>query len=255
MMYGPEIAEADFQTHPQRRRYPRFPLRSLSYVKLDQANGGIVRDLTESGIAIQAVAPLQPSREVKCSFDLLSPRVRVETTGRVAWSHPSGQGGIEFSAMSSRTERALRDWILTQMLSAASISGRDSIFEALEPQLILSSASRPAILVEPSELEEPETSRVTWGLLSLSIRTFSFLVDALVLLCAILLFSTSSLAVMGSMPAWPLAMTFFVTTALILASVYQLLFSELFCGATPGRRLAILASMQSAHEQQMQRFR
>jgi hypothetical protein len=141
------------------------------------------------------------------------------------------------------------------MLSSAAISGRDSIFEALEPQLILSSASRPAILVEPSELEETETRRVTWGLLSLSIRTFSFLIDALVLLCAILLFSTSSLAGMGSMPAWPLATTFFVTTGLILASVYQLLFSELFCGATPGRRLATLASMQSAHEQQLQRFR
>lgn len=255
MLYSPEIAEVDSQLQQQRRQQPRFPLRSLSYVKLDQANGGIVRDLNQSGIAIQAVARLQPNREVKLSFDLLSPRVRVETVGRVAWSDSSGQAGIQFSSLNLRTQRALRDWIFTQMLSGASVSGRDSMFQALEPQLILSAASRPAIVFPPAAVTEQDSARVAWGSVSLSVKGFSIFVDTLVLLCAILLFSISSLAIMGGMPAWPLATALFFTTSLILIAVYQLLFSELYCGATPGKRLALLASAQSAHEEQIQRFR
>jgi hypothetical protein len=255
MPYCVETAEAEPQTHPLRRRLPRYPLRSLSYVKLDQANGGIIRDLTESGVAIQSVAPLQPNREIRLSFDLMSPRVRVETLGRVAWADPSGQGGIEFSGLTPRIQRALRDWLFFQMLSSASISGRDSMFHSLEPQLIMSSASRPAIVVELPQSEESELPRIAWGFFSLSARTFSTFVDTVVLLCAILLFSISSLAVMGGLPAWPLAAAFFITTFLIFVAVYQLLFSDLLCGATPGKRLAILASMRSWDEEPVQRFR
>jgi len=255
MPYCAETAEVESPTHRHRRRRPRYPLRSLSYVKLDQANGGIIRDLTESGIAIQSVAPLQPNREIKLSFDLISPRVRVETVGRVAWADSTGQGGIEFSGLPPRTQRALRDWLFFQMLSAASISGRDSIFHSIEPQLIMSAAPRPAIVIEPPPLRESELPRIAWGFFSLSTRTFSNFVDTVVLLCAILLFSISSLAVMGGLPAWPLAAAFFITTFLIFVAVYQLLFSDLLCGATPGRRLAILASMRSWDEEPVQRFR
>src|SRR5262245_45618309 len=110
MAYCPPIAELDSQSYPHRRRQSRYALRSLCYVKLDNANGGIVRDLTESGIAIQAVAPLHCGREIKISFDLLSPRVRVEALGRVAWADSGGQAGIEFSGLALRTRRTLRDW-------------------------------------------------------------------------------------------------------------------------------------------------
>jgi hypothetical protein len=70
-----------------------------------------------------------------------------------------------------------------------------------------------------------------------------------------LIFSVSSLAVMGGLPAWPLAAAFFITTFLIFVAVYQLLFSDLLCGATPGKRLATLASMRSWDEEPVQRFR
>ena len=237
----------------QRRRYPRCPLRSLSYVRLDHGNGGIIRDLTESGIAIQAVAPLQPEQRIRVSFDLLSPRVRVETTGRVAWSDASGQGGIEFSEIAPRTRRALRDWLWVQMLSSAAITGRDSMFHSLEPQLVTSAASRPAIVL-PAAAPIPELPRVSWGLLSISARAFANFLDAVVLLCAILLFGISSLSVMGSMPAWPLALAFFTTAFIIFIAVYRLLFSDWICRATPGKRLAALAAGQPFTEP-MARFR
>lgn len=254
MSYCEEIAESESSIHYRRRRYSRYPLRSLSYVRLDQGNGGIIRDLTESGIAIQAVAPLQPERQVRVAFDLLSPRVRVEASGRVAWADASGQAGIQFGELNLRTRRALRDWLLTQMFSSAAISGRDSIFHSLEPQLIMSAAPHHAIVL-PSAQEVTAPPPLNWGLLSLSPRTFAGFVDAVVLLCAILLFSISSLAVMGGVPAWPLATALVITSSLIFIAVYQLLFSELICGATPGKRLAMLSNARSQEEEAVARFR
>jgi hypothetical protein len=256
MEYASQLAELESSaTHPLRRRYPRYRLHSLAYVKLDQSNGGVIRDITESGIAIQAVARLQPGTQLRLSFDLLTPRVRVDTIGRIAWADASGQAGIEFSGLTLRTQRALRDWLLAQMFSAAAISGRDSIFESLEPQLITSAVSRPAIVMAPLEAITLDLPRVRWAGVSLSANAFSHFIDALVLLCAVLLFSISSIAVMGGMPAWPVATALFVTAFLIFVSVYQLLFSEWFCGATPGQRLATLASTRPAQDELQPRFR
>lgn len=252
MQYCTDAAETESPVQ-HRRRHPRCPLRSLAYVRLDQGNGGIIRDLTESGIAIQAVARLQPEQRIRVSFDLLSPRVHVETTGRVAWSDVNGQGGIEFSELPLRTRRALRDWLLAQMLSSAAVTGRDSMFHSLEPQLVTSTASRPAIIL-PVAPPQSDLPRVRWGLVSVSARAFANFLDGIVLLCAVLLFGISSLAVMRTMPAWPLAAAFFTTASIIFIAVYRLIFSDWICRATPGKRLAALASGQSAVEP-MARFR
>jgi len=254
MQYCTEPAESESPVRHRRRQY-RYPLRSLSYVRLDQGNGGIIRDLTESGIAIQAVAPLHENQQLRVSFDLLSPRVRIETVARVVWADPSGQGGLEFSDLPVRTRRALRDWLFMQMLSSAAITGRDSIFHSLEPQLVTSAASRPAILLPVPPPKVNESPQIRWGRVAISARTFANLLDTVVLLCAILLFSVSSLAVMGAVPAWPLATAFFTMACIIFIAVYRLLFSELVCRATPGERLAALAAGQSATEQMVARFR
>jgi hypothetical protein len=79
-------------------------------------------------------------------------------------------------------------------------------------------------------------------------------VDSLVLSCAVLLFSISAIVIMGGFPAWPLSTALFVTTTTIFIAVYHLLFSELLCGATPGHRLALLATRPYS-DQTVQRFR
>src|SRR6266566_4517968 len=109
MVYSPQLVELGPETHPMRRLYPRQTLRSLAYVKLDQSNGGIIRDLTESGMAIQAVGRLQPGQELDLRFELIAPRVRVDARGRVAWADSGGQAGIQFLGITLRMQRALRD--------------------------------------------------------------------------------------------------------------------------------------------------
>jgi len=259
MQYCAEPAESLVQTDPRRRRCPRQTLRSLAYVNLDQGNGGIIRDLTESGIAVQAVGALRAQQEVSLRFDLLSPRVRVETRGRVAWAEPSGQAGIEFMGTTPRVRRALRDWLLTQMLASAAISGRDSIFSAVkENELTFSPVLQAPIVVGSQPVafgEEMSAASVAWGWFRFSERAFSTLVDGLVLLCAVLLFSISCIAVMGGVPAWPIAGALLFTSAAIFLAIYQILFSEFLCGATPGARLARLAAGGRMEEAQVQRFR
>jgi hypothetical protein len=252
MAYCPEAVELPAAVGPRRRRYPRQTLRSLAYVKLDPGNGGIIRDLTESGMAIQAVGRLHPGQEIELRFDLISPRVRVDARARVAWADSSGQGGIQFLGVTPRMQRALRDWLLIQMLAGAAVSGRDSMFSSGEMELTFSAPARAAIVVEPPIAESP---RVDWGLFSLSERGFSIFVDALVLACAVLVFAISSIAVMGGVPAWPLAAALLLTAATIFVAVYQVLFSDWLCGATPGKRLAGMASSPADGEEYAQRFR
>lgn len=251
MPYCPELTEVGAQVSPRRRRFPRQTLRTLAYVKLDQANGGIVRDITEGGIAIQAVAPLRAGQEVSVRFDLFMPRVRVDVRGRVAWGDSSGQSGIEFLDLPPRMRRAMRDWLLLQMLSAAAISGRDSMFAPqTEGELTFSPVLAPAIRVEPAapspNAAAQERIRLAW--LRLSMRQFAWLVDGLVLLCAALIFSICSILVMGGMPAWPLALGLFLTSSIIFVAIYQILFSEVLCGASPGARLAHMAANQPSLE-------
>lgn len=238
--------------HPRRRRQPRFPLHSLAYVRLENNNGGIIRDLSESGIALQAVSPLKPGDEVGLHYDLFSPRVRVESRARVAWADESGQAGVSFTDLSPRVRRALRDWMLIQMFTAAAVSGRDSIFAPLDSQFVLSPAARPAIaLPQPA----PRLGEIQWGMFDISTRTFSILVDTVVLICAILLFSISAIAVMGSLPPLPIAATLLMASAAIFVAVYHLIFSEFLCGPTPGKRLAEVAISTDRGEIYIARFR
>jgi hypothetical protein len=260
MEFCADAVAAEDRIGPGRRQFPRYTLRSLAYVKLDQGNGGIVRDLTESGAAIQAVSPLQAGQEVMLRFDLLMPRVRIETRGRVAWAESNGQSGVQFDPLPSRMRRAVRDWLLLQMLSAAVASGRDTMFALPDPQLVLSEETvRPAIVMPEIEMAESpyveERPGVRWGPFSLSVTGFSTCLDGLVLLCAVLLFSISSLAVMGGVPDWPLAGALLLTSSTIFAAVYSLLFSDAVCGATPGQRVAMLAAGKSHDQEPAPRFR
>ena len=256
MPYCAEPAELAILTIPRRRRCPRQTLRTLAYVNLNEGNGGIIRDIAETGLAVQAVGALRAGQEVSLRFDLFSPKVRVDARGRVAWAEPNGQAGIEFLETSPRLRRALRDWLLTQMLASAAISGRDSIFVVLREDELTFSPTAPApIILQPAAAGVSPEVVADQPWFRLSERTFAMLLDTVVLLCAVLLFSISSIVVMGGVPAWPLAVPLLITTATIFVAVYQILFSDSLCGATPGARLARLACISRENDEQTARFR
>ena len=100
--------EAGISPARQTRTQYRHELRTLTYVTLDQANGGIVRNMTHDGIGVQAVAALRPMQQLRLRFELRAPRLRVETRGEVMWSTPSGQCGIRFLDLPPRISRQLQ---------------------------------------------------------------------------------------------------------------------------------------------------
>jgi len=58
MASGPGFACGRNGSAPRRRRrHYRHQIRCLAYLNLDQSNGGIIRNLGEAGITVQAVAP------------------------------------------------------------------------------------------------------------------------------------------------------------------------------------------------------
>src|SRR5437879_12505123 len=97
-----------FRVHNRRQHY-RHAVSSLAYVRLDQTNGGVIRDLGESGMAVQAVACLQAGPVVHLRFELLKPRIRIEARGLGAWADATGQAGLRFPELSTRIRQGMNE--------------------------------------------------------------------------------------------------------------------------------------------------
>lgn len=130
----------------QARAKHRHELRTLTYVTLDQANGGIVRNISDNGVAVQAVAGVRPGQQLLVRFEVNHPqsnhvhtnnaranqarsgdarsnqrRLRVESRGEVIWAMPSGQCGISFVDLSPRVRRQINEWIFGDLLEGIAL--------------------------------------------------------------------------------------------------------------------------------------
>jgi hypothetical protein len=97
----------------------RHGVRTLTYVTLDQGNGGILLNLTRNGVAVQSVAALRLGQQVQVRFDLLAPRVRVNARGEVVWATSSGRCGIRFLDLPRQIADQLDEWTLAKLLEGA----------------------------------------------------------------------------------------------------------------------------------------
>ena len=274
----------------QARTHYRHALRTLPYVTLDAANGGIVRNLNRDGVAVQAVAPLRQEQRVRLRFELRFPRLRVETYGQVSWAGASGQCGIRFVDLPLQTARQIDQWIFSNLLDGIEPEtdrGR-SIFGALSPSLAekenaveqndgltVSAACRPAIRVEPQYAarnegmfsgwhceqnldHEPDQSDVQLNWLSrpMSAQTLAWLVDSLVMIAGLLLFALIFLSITHELPPWPLAAGAISSGVILVCAAYWGLFA-VFGGASLGARLASSESVFKQEEEpdEARRFR
>lgn len=216
---------------PQRRRYYRQRVRSLAYITLDSDNRGVLRDVSESGVALQALVPFHLNQQLHFRLDLSNPRARVEGEGRVAWTDSLGQAGIEFLDVPDRSHRLLKDWLFTQVLADAQRAAGDPA-----AGLLFSFTSRPAIRLEPAKSQR--RLQLLW--FRVPADRFARLVDCLAMLCAVLLFNVMALTMTDTLPSWPFAIALVLAVTAVFAGLYWFLFS-LWFGITPGHRLAELA--------------
>ena len=231
---------ASLQSVPANRRLAhRHKLRGLAYVRLDSANDGVLREISEAGIAVQMLSNLRSGQRVHVRLDLGNPRLHLEAEARVAWTDSVGQAGLEFLELPRRSERLLKDWLFTQMLADAQRAFGDET-----NHLFFSSAARPAIRLEPgSARAELPCVRLLW--FHISALRFSRFVDGIALLCAVLLFSLLALVLTDIFPSWLFTVAFVLGVAAIFATLYWLVFAVWF-GITPGNRLAELAGRDAS---------
>lgn len=251
----------------QARSHYRHELRTLAYVTLDDGNGGIIRNLSHEGLSVQAVARLRPEQQVRLRFELRSPRLRVEAHGQVSWSTASGQCGIRFADLPARTAYQIDEWIFANLLDALARGAANSrsIFGTTvvsiagdeEDGLVVSAVPRAAIRLEPSVAEveaaefQPEANSVddlrplaeelNWLSRPLSGRAIARMVDGLVLIAAVLLFSLTFLSIAHELPPWQITLCAAFTASMLIAGAYWFLFC-FFGRASLGARLARVMS-------------
>jgi hypothetical protein len=269
----------------QARGYYRHELSTLTYVTLDAANGGIIRNLNHDGVAVQAVGALRPQQQVRLRFELRFPRVRVEASGQVSWANSSGRCGIRFVELPPHVRRQIDEWIFSNLLDAIAldaahprpmfgasvvpIAPRDSAPEEHVRKenegVTVSAAQRPAIRLDADitklneaflhqyvedDLADPAAdpyAKLNWLSRPLSGRTLSWLVDSLVVTAGVLLFTLIFLSIAHELPPWPLALGTGFATAGFVATAYWGVFC-LFGGSSLGVRLAQAASVESKEE-------
>ncbi len=268
----------EISTARQARSRHRHEPRMLTYVTLDQANGGIIRNLSHEGIAVQVVAAVRPKQQFRVRFELRYPRLRVETRGEVIWATFSGQCGIRFLDLSPRMARQIDEWIFGSLLEGVPFyqeRERPALTESLismplpaveEDGLIVSGATAKVIEL-PARPEPPdagptlpqrevlpqEPMGLDWLSQPLSSRGLAWTVNTLAVVASLLLFVLVFLAVTRELPKWPAAMA---VGAAVGVTVLYWGFFKLFGGSSPGARLARMAGYHLEEEEEGdERFR
>lgn len=270
----------------QTRTQYRHELHTLTYVTLDQANGGIVRNLSGEGIGVQAVGAPRPQQQLRLRFELRRPRVRIETRGEVMWSTSSGQCGIRFMDLPSGMTRQINEWVFGDLLEGASVHLEKIGPIFIEPEvrpdrelrddaLVSGALQDDGLLISPARLKTIELptrqdpvmvlmNEATWNLeesasawdwlsQSLSGRTLAWAVNTLVVVAALLLFTLVFLSVTHEAPRWPLLM---IVAGACAVGVMYWAFFQIFGGSSLGARLARLAEPDEENdEEERDRFR
>src|SRR2546428_8547440 len=260
MEYGPDLIASSHSAAAavalrRKRQHHRHQVNSLAYVNIGQGNGGIIRDLAESGVAVQAVTPLQVNQQVQLRFELVSPRVRVETTGRVAWADSSGQAGLEFTGLQQRPRRLLKEWLFIHLLSSAQNAAWDTIFAQGQPatdsQLQFSAGARAPIRLAARASTAPNpkdcrdaTVRICGARIRIQARVFSRLLGGFMLVSAVCVFFLGGISITHILSPLPTAFAMGAGLTSGLACPYGVLFPFLV-GATSGAKLGRLASRGS----------
>jgi len=268
---------AAFSTARELRAEHRHELRTLTYLTVDQATGGVIRNLNQKGISAQMLKTLRTGQQVRLRFELRAPKIRVETVAEVVWTTGSGQCGMRFLNLPASMRLQINEWILNDLLESASlhaersesmfgrhlfeITRRDEIDSAEEsiPRaeeddgLVISGTPAKVITLplspEPLQLVQDsllpsspdEVVSLDWLSRSLSPRSIARVIDMLVVVASFFLFVLVFLSVTGEAPPAPFSMA---AAGLALVTTIYWGFFWVFGGESLGSRLARNAGLQ-----------
>jgi CheY-like chemotaxis protein len=95
-----------------RRRFLRHMLHTLAYVHVDGLNDTpMLLDISEGGIALQALDPLEERRAFSIRFSLPGDPEEFEAVAAAVWNDISGRAGMRFLGLPVAVRERLREWL------------------------------------------------------------------------------------------------------------------------------------------------
>src|SRR6202046_2070741 len=110
----PETPKNSGSKHPEkdRRIHTRQRVHSLSYLKIGESNGGIVLNISEGGISVQAAGVVEGYESVPLWLEIPRLRERVKVTGEIMWLSPTRkEAGLRFVDLPESALREIRKWM------------------------------------------------------------------------------------------------------------------------------------------------
>src|SRR5579863_8696583 len=96
----------------ERRIRVRHPLGALAYLDIGADNGGIILNVSEEGLALQAAGPLDQQKEISLRIQLPRSEKPIETAARIVWLGQSNrQAGVRFLAMPAAARAQIQEWM------------------------------------------------------------------------------------------------------------------------------------------------
>ena len=122
---GPKQAGVSRQSRiaTERRHTVRHRAHSPAYATLNEIEGRApelneILDISEDGMSIQTLSPLQIEHDLSVCLDLSETRTRIQATGQVVWSDSAGRAGIHFAKLSGKSLEQLKEWLFVNVLTA-----------------------------------------------------------------------------------------------------------------------------------------
>ena len=101
----------------ERRLSIRQRPNDLAYLDIGTDNGGIVLDVSDEGMGLQAAVPIGSEKEIHLRIQLPNSSARIETAAKIIWLSPGNrQAGVHFENMSTEARIQILEWIRSQIV-------------------------------------------------------------------------------------------------------------------------------------------
>ena len=197
-----------------RRHFARRSLSTLAYVSVEGlSDHGVLLDLGEGGMAVQAHEALQPKQVLRLNFNVPESETALQATAEVVWADSSGRAGFRFIRLQEEARRCLREWLDT--------------------------GSRPRLPLLPAPVEQGEREQFTapFRLPPLLEWVLSAVLDGIIVLLAVALFGVTFILSNVMVPSPDRIVGIGVLLMLLYGAMYRYLFFPA-PGGTPGSTLA-----------------
>jgi CheY-like chemotaxis protein len=185
------LADAIALVRRMQQRPARLVVPTLAYVRFKGAHDpAIILDISEGGMAIQALQRVDATGPLQLRFDLPGVEDNLEVAAEIIWADSSGRAGLRFKNLAEDTKCQIQEWM--------HLNG---------PHRPATHAPSP--LEETEKRSEPAIAEHRREAITVAQRVFSTLIDAGVVLLATLVFLATFLVCTRQLPFsyWTLPVT------------------------------------------------